>query len=94
MQGAGNDFVLVDGLSGLRADWPDAARRMCDRQFGIGADGLLLALPSAVADYRMAMWNPDGSESEMCGNGIRCFGRYLLDGPAPGSDCLRVETGA
>lgn len=94
MQGAGNDFVLVDGLNGLSADWPDLARRMCDRHFGIGADGLLLVEPSSGADYRMAMWNPDGSESEMCGNGIRCFGRYLLDGPAAGREALRIETGA
>jgi diaminopimelate epimerase len=94
MQGAGNDFVLIDGLDSFEGDWSELARRMCDRHFGIGADGLLLALPSDEADYRMAMWNPDGSESEMCGNGIRCFARYLLDGPGRGHDKLRIETGA
>src|SRR5207247_4148345 len=67
MQGTGNDFVLVDGRDGRQADWPDLARRMSDRHFGVGADGLLLVRPSEVADYRMLMWNPDGSESEMCG---------------------------
>ena len=94
MQGAGNDFVLVDGRDGRQADWPDLARRMSDRHFGVGADGLLLVRTSEVADYRMLMWNPDGSESEMCGNGIRCFARYLLDGPAEGRNRLSVETGA
>ncbi|MBV8087672.1 MAG: diaminopimelate epimerase, partial [Chloroflexi bacterium] len=61
MQGAGNDFVLVDGRSRLEAEWPLLARAMCDRHFGIGADGLLLVLPSDGADARMLMWNPDGS---------------------------------
>jgi len=94
MQGAGNDFVLIDGRDGPQADWPELARRMCDRHLGIGADGLLLVRPSEAADARMLMWNPDGSESEMCGNGIRCFARYLLDGHARGRGSLRVETGA
>src|SRR5579862_892204 len=94
MQGAGNDFVLVDGLDGSEADWPKLARRMSDRHFGAGADGLLLVRPSDRADFRMQMWNPDGSESEMCGNGIRCFARYLLDGPARGRETVRIETGA
>lgn len=94
MQGAGNDFVLVDGLDCHEADWPEVTRCMTDRHFGVGADGLLLVRPSDQADYRMLMWNPDGSESEMCGNGIRCFARYLLDGPAKGRDSVRVETGA
>jgi diaminopimelate epimerase len=98
MQGTGNDFVLLDGRDGLEADWPALARAMCDRHFGIGADGLLLATPSAVADVRMLMWNPDGSESEMCGNGIRCFARYVLDSSLPRPPrrerVLTVETGA
>ncbi|MDE3078192.1 MAG: diaminopimelate epimerase, partial [Chloroflexota bacterium] len=94
MHGAGNDFVLVDGRNGLQVDWPELARRMCDRHFGVGSDGLLLVLPSHRADFRMDMWNPDGSAAEMCGNGIRCFARYLLDGPARGRQELSVETGA
>jgi diaminopimelate epimerase len=94
MQGAGNDFVVIDGLDGRDADWSRLARCMSDRHFGVGADGLLLARRSEVADYQMLMWNPDGSESEMCGNGIRCFAKYLLDGPAAGRDNLRIETGA
>ncbi|HLY67962.1 MAG TPA: diaminopimelate epimerase, partial [Chloroflexota bacterium] len=94
MHGAGNDFVLVDGRDGREADWPELARRMSDRHFGVGADGLLLVRPSQAADFRMEMWNPDGSQAEMCGNGIRCFARYLLDGAAEGRDSLSVETGA
>ena len=94
MHGAGNDFVLIDGRDGREADWPALAKAMSDRHFGAGADGLLLVRESEVADFRMDMWNPDGSVSEMCGNGIRCFARYLLDGPAAGRDALAVETAA
>jgi diaminopimelate epimerase len=94
LHGAGNDFVLIDGRNAPQRDWPALARAMCDRHFGAGADGLLLVRETAAADYRMDMWNPDGSLSEMCGNGIRCFGRWLLDGPAAGREALAVETGA
>ena len=79
MHGTGNDFVVVDGRAADERDWGDAARRLCDRHFGVGSDGLLLVLPSSTADFTMRMWNPDGSESEMCGNGIRCFGKYVYD---------------
>ena len=78
IQGAGNDFVLIDA-SGRKHAWTRLARAMCDRHFGIGADGLLLLLPSDVADFRMRMLNPDGSEAETCGNGIRCLAKYVLD---------------
>ena len=78
MQGAGNDFILVETSSAPR-DWPQAAVAMCDRHFGIGADGLLLLLPSDRADFRMRMFNPDGSEAEACGNGLRCLAKYVLD---------------
>jgi len=94
MQGAGNDFVLIDGRNGCQAEWPALARAMSDRHFGVGADGLLLVERSDVADARMRVWNPDGSLAEMCGNGIRCFGRYLLDGDFKGRSELTVETGA
>jgi diaminopimelate epimerase len=66
--------------------------KLCDRHFGVGSDGLLLVRPSEVADFRMVMYNPDGSEAEMCGNGIRCFAKYLYDLGAVG-DRLSVETG-
>jgi len=96
MQGTGNDFVVVDGLrdGGARRDWTALARAMCDRHFGVGSDGLLLVEPSAQADFRMRMWNPDGSESEMCGNGIRCFAKYLYDAGLSGRPEMKVETGA
>lgn len=78
--GIGNDFVIIDLLNNqLEYNWYELAKKMCDRNFGIGADGLILVLPSAAADYRMRIINSDGTEPEMCGNGIRCFARYLLD---------------
>ncbi len=95
MHGTGNDFVLVDAR-GLEVDWAALAPRLCDRHFGVGADGLLLALPSAVAPVRMRMFNPDGSEGEMCGNGLRCFVKWAVErGLVEAPDgTLAVETGA
>ena len=78
MHGIGNDFVVVDARDTDR-DWQKLAVPLCDRHFGIGADGLILVLPSEKADLRMRMYNPDGSESEQCGNGLRCFVKYALD---------------
>ncbi|HCP22978.1 MAG: diaminopimelate epimerase [SAR202 cluster bacterium] len=78
MHGAGNDYVYVDARSEKR-DWPELARRMSDRHFGVGSDGLILIKDSDVADLKMSMFNADGSEAEMCGNGIRCFAKYALD---------------
>jgi diaminopimelate epimerase len=96
MQGTGNDFVVVDGLrDGASArDWTALARAVCDRHFGVGSDGLLLVASSERADFRMRMWNPDGSESEMCGNGIRCFAKYLYDSGLVGRVEMKVETDA
>ena len=94
MHGTGNDFVLVDARGGNERDWPAFARSACDRHFGIGADGVLLVRPSTIADYRMVMYNPDGSEAEMCGNGIRCFAKYLFDAGEIRGSRLTVETGA
>lgn len=93
MHGLGNDFVMVDCLHGELADanLPELAVQTCDRHFGIGADGLVRILPSQVADYRMQIWNPDGSEAEMCGNASRCFGKYLFDRKMAG-DRVSVET--
>ena len=95
MQGTGNDFVVVDGLKGGLAarDWAGIAPSICDRHFGVGSDGILIVEPSAKADFRMRMFNPDGSESEMCGNGIRCFGKYVYDQGLAGKE-MAVETGA
>jgi diaminopimelate epimerase len=77
-QGAGNDFIVVEGEQAPR-DWSRLAIAMCDRHFGIGSDGLLVILPSNNADFQMRMFNPDGSEAEACGNGLRCLVKYVLD---------------
>ena len=78
LQSAGNDFLLVK-ISDMRRNWSQVAMTMCDRHFGVGADGLLLLLPSDIADFRMRIFNPDGSEAEACGNGLRCLARYIMD---------------
>ena len=78
MHGAGNDYVYVDARS-QEQDWPELARRMSNRHFGVGSDGLILIKGSDVADLKMSMYNADGSEAEMCGNGIRCFVKYAVD---------------
>jgi diaminopimelate epimerase len=78
MHGAGNDYALIDARD-ITADWPSMARAMCQRRLNIGGDGILLVLPSSSAHVRMRMFNPDGSEAEMCGNGIRCLAKYALE---------------
>ena len=95
LQGAGNDYIYVDGLREQR-DWPEVARRIADRHFGVGADGLIVVAPSERAPVRMWMFNADGSEGEMCGNGIRCFAKFVLErGMADANGgALDVETGA
>ena len=95
MHGTGNDFVLVDAR-GLDRDWPKLAVAVCDRHFGVGADGLLLVLPSKPADLRMRMYNPDGSEAEQCGNGVRCFVKYAVERDLVSlqRSALTVETAA
>ena len=93
-QGCGNDFVLVDCHKEPTEDFADLAKRMCDRHYGIGADGVLFVLPSERADFRMRIFNTDGSEAEMCGNGIRCFARYLYDYGLTKKQEFTVETGA
>ncbi len=78
VQGAGNDFVLVE-TDDMRRDWTQVAIDVCDRHFGIGADGLLLLAPSEVADFRMRIFNADGSEANACGNGLRCMVNYFAE---------------
>lgn len=88
MQGAGNDFVVVQGEDW---NWSELAPALCDRHFGVGADGVLVALPSTVADVRMRMYNPDGTEDH-CGNGLRCLALFALRrGLVPRAD-FRVES--
>ncbi len=91
LHGAGNDYVLIDARA-RGGDWPRLAQAICDRHYGVGADGLLLVLPSAVADLRMRIFNPDGSEAEMCGNGIRCFTKYAVEEGLLPSGQATIET--
>src|SRR6204780_1245320 len=93
MHGIGNDYIYVNGFAETVADPPRLARRISDRHFGIGADGLILILPSQKADVRMRMFNADGSEAEMCGNGVRCVAKYAFDHGLTRSNPMKVETG-
>lgn len=96
MHGIGNDFVIIDCRDKevmkklYRVD--DFAVKLCDRRYGIGADQVLLLFDSEVADYKMAIYNADGSEVEMCGNGIRCFTKYLIDNKITDKNGLEIET--
>ncbi len=90
MHGAGNDFVVIDARSDDQ-NWENLARSICDRHFGVGADGIILICSSDVADLRMRMFNPDGSEAEMCGNGIRCFAKYAVDREIVSPDITKFD---
>lgn len=91
-QGCGNDFVIIDSRFDGQIDSAEKISKLCDRHFGIGADGVIYVLRSNVAEVRMRIFNADGSEAEMCGNGIRCFTKFLLD--SSNKNNLTVETGA
>jgi len=93
MHGIGNDYVYVNGFDQKVSDPVATAIKVSDRHFGIGSDGLILILPSNEADVRMRMFNADGSESEMCGNGVRCVAKYSFDHGLTTSNPMRVETG-
>jgi len=94
MNGAGNDFVVADNRSGQFRPEPSAVARICDRRFGVGADGLLLVEPSTAADFFMRYYNADGSEAEMCGNGARCIARFYSERCGPAKCEVRFETRA
>ncbi|MGH7214813.1 MAG: diaminopimelate epimerase [Tepidisphaeraceae bacterium] len=93
MHGIGNDYVYVNGFTERVADPERVARQVADRHFGVGGDGLILILPSDRADVRMRMFNADGSESEMCGNGVRCVAKYAFDHGLTKNNPMKVETG-
>lgn len=94
LQATGNDFILVDTLTGPgEGDWGELARAMCDRHFGIGADGLILVQDSTIADLKMRIFNSDGSEAEVSGNGLRCFVRYAIEKGLIGKMSSRAEQG-
>lgn len=94
MQGAGNDYVYVNCFEENVEHPAELAQKVSNRNFGIGSDGLILIMPSTVADVRMRMFNSDGSESEMCGNGIRCVAKYAYDHGIVSKKEITAETGA
>jgi diaminopimelate epimerase len=94
MHGLGNDFILIDCrkiTSGIR-EAGTVAKHLCHRRFGIGADQLLILYPSRIADFKMRIFNADGSEVEMCGNGIRCLAKYIWDKKISRKKILKIET--
>ena len=97
MHGIGNDFPIINEFDGEvipEADKPEACRMLCHRNFGVGGDGVLFVEPSEVADIGYRMFNPDGSEAEMCGNGIRCFGDFVYRKGILKQEKMTVETRA
>ena len=92
MQGLGNDYVYIDCIKEEIANIPDLAKFISDRNFGIGSDGLVLICDSKLADFKMRMFNSDGSESEMCGNAIRCVGKYVYDKGLTKKEIIEIET--
>ncbi len=94
MHGLGNDYVVVDNRDQKIGEvrMSEAAKKLCDRRFSVGADGLLLVCPSKVADVKMRIFNSDGSEAEMCGNGIRCFSKYCYENVVVKKTAFPVET--
>jgi diaminopimelate epimerase len=94
MHGAGNDYVYVNAFAEtLPSDLTELAVAISDRHTGVGGDGLIVICPSTVADARMRMFNADGSESEMCGNGVRCVAKYVYDHGIARKEELKIETG-
>lgn len=92
MQGLGNDYVYLDCTKAAPADLPALAVKVSDRHFGVGSDGLICICASDKADFRMRMFNADGSEGEMCGNGIRCVGKFVYDKGLTDKTSLTIET--
>ncbi len=92
MQGLGNDFVVLNGLHHSLPDLAQKARQICDRRLGVGCDQLLVVLPSERADFKMQIFNQDGGEVEMCGNGIRCVAQYLVKNNLTSKAELAIET--
>ncbi|MEK3884421.1 diaminopimelate epimerase [Paenibacillus sp. PL2-23] len=92
MHGLGNDFIVVAGEQALPDNAAELAVQLCNRFFGIGADGLVYILPSEQADFRMRIMNSDGSEAEQCGNAIRCVAKYVYDNGLTSSEEITIET--
>ncbi len=94
MQGLGNDYLYLNCLDAVPEDLPGLAVRLSDRHFGVGADGLIAVRPGISGDFWMDMYNADGSQGRMCGNGIRCVGKYVYDKGLTRKRCLTIDTGA
>lgn len=92
MHGAGNDYIYIDALSEVPDNLPLLSRQISNRHFGVGSDGLVAILPSECADFRMRMFNADGSEAEMCGNASRCIGKYVYDKGLTDKTDITLET--
>ena len=92
MHGLGNDYVYIDNTNNNIKNASELAKKISNRHFGVGSDGLILICSSNIADFRMQMFNQDGSEAEMCGNGIRCVGKYVYDKNLTKKTCLTIET--
>jgi diaminopimelate epimerase len=92
MQGCGNDYIYINGFEETVTNPYELSIAMSDRHFGIGGDGIVLILPSEISDFRMRMFNADGSEAQMCGNAIRCVGKYVYDNKMTGKELLEIET--
>lgn len=92
MHGCGNDYIYINGYIEKIQDYNHLAKKMSNRNFGVGSDGLVVILPSDTADFQMRMFNSDGSEAEMCGNAIRCVGKYVYDNKMTEKDIITVET--
>lgn len=92
MHGCGNDYVYVNGFTEKLADKPKAVVALSDRHFGIGSDGVIFINPSQQADFEMEMYNADGTRAEMCGNGIRCVGKYVYDHGMTDKTSITVES--
>lgn len=92
MQGCGNDYVYINGFEETVENIAETAIKISDRHFGVGSDGLVLILPSESSDFRMRMFNADGSEAEMCGNAIRCVGKYVYDNKMTDQTTVSIET--
>lgn len=92
MHGIGNDYIYVNCMDGMDFDPVHESIRLSDRHFGIGSDGMILICPSEVADFRMRMFNADGSEGKMCGNGVRCFAKYVYAKGLTDKTTIRIET--
>lgn len=92
MQGLGNDYVYMDAINQSIKSRSELAKKVSDRHFGIGSDGLILICKSDIADFKMQMFNSDGTEAEMCGNGIRCVGKFVYDNKLTYKKKLKIET--